>query len=91
MGRRMMTFKEGELIDWDDCGGGNIEICKAFLKLCLVEDPIWEKINTKLVKPSYDIHVDECVCFQVQQMREENMYALRKEFQEHLKCNALDP
>ncbi|GJU41316.1 hypothetical protein Tco_1194273 [Tanacetum coccineum] len=60
-GRRMMTSEEEELIDWNDFNGGDIEICKSFLKLSLVEDPIWYKINSKLVKP----HVDECICFQV--------------------------
>nr|GEU91136.1 reverse transcriptase domain-containing protein [Tanacetum cinerariifolium] len=77
--RRMMTYEKEEFIDWDDFNECDIEIYKAFHKLSLVEDPVWEKINSKLVKPSRDIHVDECICCQVQHMMEGNVYALHKE------------
>ncbi|GJV00594.1 hypothetical protein Tco_1329864 [Tanacetum coccineum] len=45
---------------------GHVPICKSFHKLCLVEDPLWEKINSELVKPSRDFHMDEYVCLQMQ-------------------------
>ncbi|GJR00318.1 hypothetical protein Tco_0523302 [Tanacetum coccineum] len=45
-------------------------------------DPIWDKISCKLEEPFRDIHVDECVCCQVQHMMEENIYSLRKEMRE---------
>ncbi|GJR13695.1 hypothetical protein Tco_0796347 [Tanacetum coccineum] len=60
----------------------NIDVCRTFLKLCIVEDPIWDTISCKLEEPSRDIHVDEFVCCQVQHMTEENIYSLRKEMRE---------
>ncbi|GJZ86911.1 hypothetical protein Tco_0658521 [Tanacetum coccineum] len=55
---------------------------KAFIKLCIVEDPIWEKISCELKEPIHSAHVDECECCQVQHMTKESMYALRKEMRE---------
>ncbi|GJS81730.1 hypothetical protein Tco_0748271 [Tanacetum coccineum] len=60
----------------------NIDVCRTFLKLCIVEDPIWDTISCKLEEPSRDIHVDEFVCCQVQHMTKENIYSLRKEMRE---------
>ncbi|GJW81824.1 phospholipase-like protein [Tanacetum coccineum] len=66
----------------------DIDICKAFLKLCIVEDPIWEKISCELKEPIHNAHVEECVCCQVQHMMEESMYAIRKEMREiHMLIN----
>ncbi|GKA30560.1 hypothetical protein Tco_0716865 [Tanacetum coccineum] len=79
MGRRLMTSEQEELINWDDFNEGDIEICKAFLKLSLVEDPIWEKISCNLVNFSRDVHVDDCIYFQVQHMTEENVQEHREE------------
>ncbi|GJS41817.1 hypothetical protein Tco_0566860 [Tanacetum coccineum] len=87
-GKRIITLEEDELINWDDFNGGDIEIYKAFLRLSLVEDLIWEKISCKLVKPSRDIHADECICCQVQHMTKKNVYALRRELREiHITIN----
>ncbi|GJU25556.1 hypothetical protein Tco_1164177 [Tanacetum coccineum] len=61
MGRRMMTPKEEEEYPWNELKRSDIDVCKTFLKLCIVEDPIWDKISCKLEEPSHDIHVDECV------------------------------
>ncbi|GKA30569.1 hypothetical protein Tco_0716874 [Tanacetum coccineum] len=55
---------------------------KTFLKLCMVEDLIWEKITRELKEPFRNTHVDEYACCQVQYMMEVNVYALRKEIQE---------
>ncbi|GJV75838.1 hypothetical protein Tco_1507422 [Tanacetum coccineum] len=57
----------------------NQRTLRAFLKLCIVEDPIWEKISQELDEPIRSTHIDECVCCQVQHMTEESMYALHKE------------
>ncbi|GJW21516.1 integrase, catalytic region, zinc finger, CCHC-type containing protein [Tanacetum coccineum] len=45
-------------------------------------NPIWKKVSRKLEEPIRSTHVAECVCYQVQHMTEESMYALRKEMQE---------
>ncbi|GKA77838.1 hypothetical protein Tco_0784375 [Tanacetum coccineum] len=66
----------------------DIDICRAFQKLCIVEDPIWERISSELEEPTRSTHVDECVCCQVQHMTEESMYSLRKEMREiHININ----
>ncbi|GJT96667.1 hypothetical protein Tco_1092185 [Tanacetum coccineum] len=80
--RRTMTSEEEPSYPWEQHSSSDIEICRAFLKLCIVEDPIWEKISRKLEEPICSAHVDECVCCQVQHMMEESMYALRKEMRE---------
>ncbi|GJW12432.1 retrovirus-related pol polyprotein from transposon TNT 1-94 [Tanacetum coccineum] len=67
---------------WEQHSSCDINICRAFLKLCIVEDPIWEKISHELEEPIRSAHVDECVCCQVQHMTEESLYALRKEMRE---------
>ncbi|GKD13780.1 hypothetical protein Tco_1198187 [Tanacetum coccineum] len=78
----MMTPKEDEYYPWEELKSSNVDICRAFLKLCMVEDPIWDKITRELKEPSRNTHVDECVCCQVQHMKEENVYALHKEMRE---------
>ncbi|GJT70779.1 integrase, catalytic region, zinc finger, CCHC-type containing protein [Tanacetum coccineum] len=60
----------------------NVDICQVFLKLCIDEDPIWEKITYELEEPFRNTHVDECVCCQVQHIMKDNVYALRKEMRE---------
>ncbi|GJW16215.1 hypothetical protein Tco_0020348 [Tanacetum coccineum] len=61
---------------------------RAFLKLCIVEDPIWDKISHKLEEILRNTHVDECVYCQVQHMTKENVHALRKEMREiHVSIN----
>ncbi|GJS68111.1 retrovirus-related pol polyprotein from transposon TNT 1-94 [Tanacetum coccineum] len=60
----------------------NERTLRAFLKLCIVEDPIWEKISCELEEPIRNAHVNECICCQVKQMTEQNMYALHKEMRE---------
>ncbi|GJU61179.1 hypothetical protein Tco_1238945 [Tanacetum coccineum] len=71
-GRRMMTLEEEEDVNWNEIRCTNIDVCKKFLKLCIIKDPIWERISHKPEEPSRDIHVDECVCCQVQHMTEES-------------------
>ncbi|GJR35602.1 hypothetical protein Tco_1211286 [Tanacetum coccineum] len=66
----------------------NERTLRAFLNLCMVEDPIWDKISHKLQEPLRNTHVDECVYFQVQHMTEENVHALRTEMREiHVSIN----
>ncbi|GKB79358.1 hypothetical protein Tco_0946253 [Tanacetum coccineum] len=79
---RTMTPEEEKSYPWEQLKSSDVDVCKAFLKLCIVEDLIWEKISCELEEPIRNTHVDECVCCQVQQMTEENMYALRKEMRE---------
>ncbi|GJW67398.1 hypothetical protein Tco_0121822 [Tanacetum coccineum] len=81
-GRRMMTPEQEEVYPWDQRKSSDLDICKAFLKLCIVEDLIWDKISRKLKEPLRNTHVDECVCCQVQHITEENMHTLRMEMQE---------
>ncbi|GJR49321.1 hypothetical protein Tco_1399842 [Tanacetum coccineum] len=80
--RRMMTPKEEESYPWEQLKSSDVDVCRAFLKLCIVEDPIWDKISCEHEEPICNAHVDECVCCQVQEITEENMYALRKEMRE---------
>ncbi|GJT94854.1 hypothetical protein Tco_1090372 [Tanacetum coccineum] len=66
----------------------NERTLRAFLKLCIVEDPIWDKISYKLEEILRNTHVDECVYCQVQHMTKENVHALRKEMREiHVSIN----
>nr|GEV45847.1 hypothetical protein [Tanacetum cinerariifolium] len=74
--------KEEASYPWEQYNSSDIDICRAFLKLCIVEDPIWEKISQELDEPIRSTHIDEYVCCQVQHMTEEKMYALRKEMRE---------
>nr|GEV73992.1 hypothetical protein [Tanacetum cinerariifolium] len=80
--RRTITQHEEAFYAWEQHSSSDIDICRAFLKLCIVEDPIWEKISQELAEPIRSTHFDECVCCQVQHMTEESMYALRKEMRE---------
>ncbi|GJT56925.1 hypothetical protein Tco_0991979 [Tanacetum coccineum] len=59
-GKRMMTPKEEEFYPWDQIKSSDVDICRAFLKLCIVEDPIWDKISRKLKEPLRNTYVDEC-------------------------------
>ena len=43
-----MTREEEENVDWDNINGAEIPIVKDFIKLCLVEDDIWTKIEGDL-------------------------------------------
>ncbi|GJV01381.1 hypothetical protein Tco_1334950 [Tanacetum coccineum] len=61
IGRRVMTPEEEASYPWEQHSGGDIDIFRAFLKLCIVEDPIWEKISYELKEPISSAHVDECV------------------------------
>ncbi|GJV92953.1 hypothetical protein Tco_1540766 [Tanacetum coccineum] len=81
-GIRMMSPDMEDYYPWEEIKSSNIDICRAFLKLCVVEDPIWEKITCELEEPFRNTHIDECVCCQVQHMTEENVYALRKEMRD---------
>ncbi|GJY12343.1 putative reverse transcriptase domain-containing protein [Tanacetum coccineum] len=60
----------------------NEKTLRAFLKLCIVEDSIWDKISHKLKEPLRHTHVDDYVCCQVQYTTEENVHAFRKEMRE---------
>ncbi|GKA21141.1 putative reverse transcriptase domain-containing protein [Tanacetum coccineum] len=80
--RRMMAPEEEDYYPWDQLKSSNVDICRAFLKLCMVEDLIWDKISRKLKEPFRNTHVDECVCCQVQHITEENVHALCKEMRE---------
>ncbi|GKA36212.1 hypothetical protein Tco_0722703 [Tanacetum coccineum] len=80
--RRMLTPEEEESYPWELLKSSNVDVCRAFLKLCIVEDPTWERISCELEEPIRNPYVDDCICCQVQQMMEENMYALRKEMRE---------
>ncbi|GKC67820.1 hypothetical protein Tco_1100418 [Tanacetum coccineum] len=77
--RRTMTLEEEASCPWEKHNSSDIDICRAFLKLCIIEVPIWEKSSRELEEPTRSAHVDKCVCCQVQHMTEERMYALRKE------------
>ncbi|GKC96681.1 hypothetical protein Tco_1162123 [Tanacetum coccineum] len=44
----------------------NERTLRTFLKLCMVEDLIWEKITRELKEPFCNTHVDEYACCQVQ-------------------------
>ncbi|GJX23753.1 putative ribonuclease H-like domain-containing protein [Tanacetum coccineum] len=81
-GKRMMSPEEEDYYHWEEIRSSNVNICRAFLKLCVVEDLIWEKITCELEEPSHNTHVDECVSCQIQQTMEENVYALRKELRD---------
>nr|GFA55636.1 hypothetical protein [Tanacetum cinerariifolium] len=88
LGRRMMTSEEEEEYPWNELKSSHIEVCQSFLKLCIVEDPIWDKISCKIEEPSHNIHVDECMFFQVQHMTDDNIYSLCNEMREiHVSIN----
>ncbi|GJX26906.1 hypothetical protein Tco_0233202 [Tanacetum coccineum] len=53
------VIEEEETTNWNVYSLRHVPIRKSFHKLCLVEDPLWEKINSELVKPSRDFHMDE--------------------------------
>ena len=81
-GRRMMTREEEESINWDDFNGAEVPIIKDFIKLSLVQDEIWSKINEKLVKPVMDDHTRRCTCCSTKMVIERNMFSIRKEIRE---------
>nr|GFC80756.1 hypothetical protein [Tanacetum cinerariifolium] len=68
--RRMMSPEEEGFYPWEQLKSGDVDICRACLKLCIVKDPLWDKISRKLKEPLRNTHVDECVCCQVQHMTE---------------------
>ncbi|GKA30070.1 hypothetical protein Tco_0716315 [Tanacetum coccineum] len=82
LGRRIMTPNQEEFYPWEQLKSSDVDICRAFLKLCIVEVPIRDKISRKLEEPHQNAHVDKCVRFQVQHMMEENVHALRTEMRE---------
>nr|GFA93483.1 hypothetical protein [Tanacetum cinerariifolium] len=83
-----MSQEEEASYLWEIYNSSDIDICKAFLKLCIVEDPIWKKISRELEEPTRSTHFDEYVCCQVHHMTEEILYSLRKEMQEiHININ----
>ncbi|GKA79983.1 hypothetical protein Tco_0786579 [Tanacetum coccineum] len=49
--QRMMTLEEEESYPWEQLKSSYVDVCRAFLKLCIVEDPIWEKIYCELEEP----------------------------------------
>ncbi|GKE20540.1 hypothetical protein Tco_1432052 [Tanacetum coccineum] len=81
-GRRIMSPELEDYYPWKEIKSSSIDICQAFLKLCVVEDPIWEKITCGHEESFRNTHFDECVCCQIQHMAEENVYALCKEMRE---------
>ncbi|GKG05074.1 hypothetical protein Tco_0315461, partial [Tanacetum coccineum] len=64
----MMTPEEEVSYPWEPHRSSDIDSCRAFLKLCIVEDLIWEKIFCELEEPIRGVHVDECIYCQVQHM-----------------------
>ncbi|GKB58043.1 hypothetical protein Tco_0914229 [Tanacetum coccineum] len=78
----MMTTKEQESYPWEQLKSSDVDVGRAFLQLCIVEDPIREKISCELEEPFCNAHVNECVCCQLQQITKENMYAQCKEMRE---------
>ncbi|GJX17239.1 hypothetical protein Tco_0218071 [Tanacetum coccineum] len=80
--RRMMTPKQEEFYPWEQPKSSDVDICMTFLKLCIVEDTILDKISSKLEEPLRNTHVDEYVCCQVQHMTEENVHAFHTKMQE---------
>ncbi|GJX52023.1 hypothetical protein Tco_0280392 [Tanacetum coccineum] len=56
-----MTPEEEVSYPWEQHSSSDIDICRALLKLCIVEDPIWEMISRELEEPIRSAHVDECV------------------------------
>ncbi|GJR11261.1 hypothetical protein Tco_0793913 [Tanacetum coccineum] len=55
----MMSSDKEELYPWEQLKSSDVDIYRAFLKLCIVEDPIWDKISRKLEEPLRNTHVDE--------------------------------
>ena len=81
-GRRMMTREEEENVDWDNINGAEIPIVKDFVKLCLVEDEIWHKIEEDLGKPLEDNHTRRCGCCSTQDVTERNVLSICEEMRE---------
>ncbi|GKC94214.1 hypothetical protein Tco_1159656 [Tanacetum coccineum] len=80
--RRMMTPEQEEFYPWEQLKSSDVDICRVFLKLCIVKDPTWDKISRNLEEPLRNTYVDECVCCQVQHMMEENVHPLCTEMRE---------
>lgn len=81
-GRRMMTREENENIDWDNISCAEIPIVKDFVKLCLIKDEIWDKIEGKLGEPLENDHTRRCACCTTNGVIEKNILALREEIRE---------
>nr|GEY05473.1 reverse transcriptase domain-containing protein [Tanacetum cinerariifolium] len=61
----MMNPEEEDYYPWEEHKSRNIDICRAFLKLSMVEDHIWEKIYHELKEPIHNTHVYECISLNV--------------------------
>ena len=81
-GRRMMTREEENNVDWENINGSEIPIVKDFVKLCLVEDDIWRKIEEDIPKPLEDNHTRRCGCCSTQDVFERNVLSIREEIKE---------
>ena len=81
-GRIMMTREEEESVDWDNISGAEIPIIKDFVKLCLVEDDIWCKIEKDLGKPLEDNHTHRCGRCPTIDVIEHNILSIREEIRE---------
>ena len=81
-GRRMMTREEENNVDWENINGSEIPIVKDFVKLCLVEDDIWRKIEEDLPKPLENNHTRRCGCCSTQDVIERNVLSIREEMRE---------
>ncbi|GJU61983.1 hypothetical protein Tco_1243818 [Tanacetum coccineum] len=57
----MRTLEEKDCYPWEELKNSNVDIYRAFLKLCMVKDPIWEKITREIKEPFRNTHVDEFV------------------------------
>ena len=81
-GRRMMTSEEEDSINWENISGSEIPIVKDFLKLCLVEDNIWHKIEKDLGAPLEDNHTRRCGCCSTSDVVERGILSIREEMRE---------
>lgn len=81
-GSRMMTREEENNVDWENINGSEIPIVKDFVKLCLVEDDIWRKIEEDLPKPLENNHTLRCGCCSTQDVTERNVLSIREEMRE---------
>ena len=69
-------------MDWDNINGAEIPIVKDFIKLCLVEDDIWTKIEGDLGEPLENNHTRRCACCSTKDVIERNILSIREEMRE---------
>ena len=81
-GRRMMTREEEDSVNWANINGSEIPIVKDFIKLCLVEDDIWHKMEEDLGKPLEDFHTRKCGCCSTNDVIERGVLSTREEIRE---------